>query len=127
MKYNIKTFYVFMAAIAIIGVLGIRLHSIYNPVRAPFCDISLANINALMDGEDDPEKDDTGSENETTDPEKENTITRPLLGCEDRSVVIYCQAKCNSCGTLFKAIGGYGPTVDVKGKCNKCGSTSFSY
>lgn len=122
MKPNIKTNYVFMAAIAIIGVLGIRLQIDYDPKILQMSDISLANINALMDTENDSEKD-------TTDPEKENAIptSRPLLGCEDLSVVIYCQAKCKGCGTLFRAIGGYGPTVDVKGGCNKCGSTSFSY
>lgn len=55
MKFNIKSHYVYLAAI-VIGAIGINLYN-QDANLNQFSDIALVNIDALMQSENDPEKD----------------------------------------------------------------------
>ncbi len=72
MKFNIKSHYVYLAAIVIVGAIGINLHN-QDANNNQYSDITLANINALMQSEDDSEKGNSDPEKGSSDPEKGNS------------------------------------------------------
>ena len=74
MKLNKKSPYVFLAVIAVVGIIGVHLHK-ESPKVAPMNDITLANLNAILGLEENGEKDDSNTEKDDNDPEKDNSDT----------------------------------------------------
>ena len=89
MKSNNKALYVFMAAIAILGITGIKLHS-QHPAVVQANDITLANLNAIMEEESDPEKDNTDPEKGDSDPEKGETDPEKGETDSEKGSVLHC-------------------------------------